>query len=68
MGIYYFFKYYPPFFNLRLNLLNPSVARLIKSENQLFDKVLPAGRMNCVFDGGANVGNLTSYFEKNLRK
>lgn len=68
MGLYYFLKYYPPVYRLRLNILNPSLANLIKAENELFDKVLPPGPLNCVFDGGANVGNLTSYFETKFKK
>ena len=68
LGLYYFVKYYPPLFKLRLKILNPSLAKSIDAENELFNNVLPPGVLNMVIDGGANVGHLTSYFEKKFNK
>ena len=68
IGLYYSLKYYPPFYKIRLKILNPSLAKSIRAENKLFDKLLPEGKLNCVFDGGANVGHLTAYFQSKFRK
>ena len=66
--MYYFLKYYPPLFKLRLKILNPSLSGMMKAENGLFDKVLPSGQLRFVIDGGANVGHLTSYFASRCDK